>query len=151
MGAVSGASKSSRTQSFMFRSRENGVRGKVGGKRCFIRIGDALRTHWLQFYSRRKSGEGRRPSLSFLSRGHGSIISSSSGLSKGIFLTLHSQARSTNYCFCVCREHVLGIPNLLSSRAGCGSHATAGLLLGACLVCLSHCSAAQQACSLERS
>ena len=72
----------------MFRSTKNGVRGKVVGKRCFIRIEDALRTHWLQFYNQRKSGEGRRTSLSFLSRGHASIISSSSRLSKGVFLTL---------------------------------------------------------------
>lgn len=39
--------------------------------------------------------------------------------------------------FCVCREHVLGIPNVLSSRVGCGSQVTAVLLLGH-VSCLSH-------------
>lgn len=39
-------------------SRKNGVRGKVVGQRFIIRIGDALRTHWLQFHNQRKSGEG---------------------------------------------------------------------------------------------
>ena len=40
-----------------------------------------------------KAGRERRPSLSFLSRCHASIISSSSRLSKGVFLSLHGQAR----------------------------------------------------------
>ena len=40
-----------------------------------------------------------RRTLSFLSRHHASIISSSSRLSRGVFLSLYGQARSTNYCF----------------------------------------------------
>ena len=32
-----------------------------------------------------------------------------------VFLSLHGQPRSTNLVFRVCREHVLGIMNLLSS------------------------------------
>ena len=63
----------------------------------------------------------RRPSLSFLSRCHVSIISSSSRLGRGTFLSLHGQVRSTYYCFlCVQKAH----PNLLSSLAGCGAYAT---------------------------
>ena len=53
----------------------------------------------LQFHHQRKSGEGRRPPLSFLSRRHASIIGSASRLSRGVFLSLHGQARSTNYQF----------------------------------------------------
>ena len=66
----------------------------------------------LQFYNQRTSGEGGRSSLPFLSRRHVSIISSSSRLGRGVFLSLQDQARSTNYCFlCVQRAY----PNLLSS------------------------------------
>ena len=54
-GCCFGGFKSSHTQSFMSWSRKNGVRGKGVAKRCFIRIGDALRTHWLQFHN--QSGE----------------------------------------------------------------------------------------------
>ena len=50
------------------------------------------------FTMRGKVGRGRRP-LSFLSRHHASIISSSSGLSRGVLLSLRDQVRSTNYCF----------------------------------------------------
>ena len=65
----------------------------------------------LQFYNQKKD-EGGRLSLSFLNRHHASIISSSSGLSMGVFLFLQGKARSTNYCFlCVHRA----CPNLLSS------------------------------------
>ena len=44
-------------------------------------------------------GRRRRTSLSFLSQCHASILSSSSRLSKGVFLFLHNQARYTNYYF----------------------------------------------------
>ena len=49
----------------------------------------------LQFIIKGKVGRGRRPpSSSFLSRRHASIISSSSGLGRGVFLSLHGQART---------------------------------------------------------
>ena len=67
------------------------------------------------FIIKGKGGRGRRPSLSFLSRPHASIISFPSRLGRGVFLSLHGPTRSTNYCFYVSREHVLGIINLLSS------------------------------------
>ena len=62
-----------------------------------------------------------------------------------MLLSLQGEARFTNYSFvcvcvsseCVCREYVLGIINLQSSLAGCGSHATIDLLFWeACLVLL---------------
>ena len=53
-------------------------------------------------------GRGRR-TLSSSRRRSASIISSSR-LSSGIFLSLHGQARSTNYCVCVC---VLCVQRLL--------------------------------------
>ena len=43
--------------------------------------------------------ERGRTSLSFLSRRHASVISSSSRLSRRVFLSLHGQTRSTDYCF----------------------------------------------------
>ena len=59
-------------------------------------------------------GRGRF-SLSFLYRYHVSIMNSSSRLGKGVF-SLHSQTRSVHkLVFCVCKEHVLRIANLLSS------------------------------------
>ena len=68
------------------------------------------------FIIKGKVTRGRRPSLSFLSRPHVSIISSSSMLSRGVFLSLCGQVRSTNYYFFyVCKEYVLGIINLLRS------------------------------------
>ena len=42
--------------------------------------------------------------LSFLSRRHAPIISSFSRLSRGLFLSLCSQVRSTNDCFLMCVE-----------------------------------------------
>ena len=51
------------------------------------------------FFKTGNMGRGRRTSLSFWSRQHASIISSSSRLSRVVFLSLCSQARSTNYCF----------------------------------------------------
>ena len=71
----------------------------------------------------------RPPSSSFLSRHYAFINSSSSRLGRGVFLSLHGQARTvkiiTGLCtmstfpyiivFYVCREYVLGIIDLLSS------------------------------------
>ena len=51
------------------------------------------------FIIKGKVGRGRRTSLSFVSRCHASIISSSSRLSRDVFLFLHCQTRSTNHCF----------------------------------------------------
>ena len=48
------------------------------------------------FIIKGKAEKGRRPSLSFLSRRPGFIISSSSKLSRRIFLSLCGQVRSTN-------------------------------------------------------
>ena len=65
----------------------------------------------LQFYNQRKSGEAEK-TFFFVSRCHASIISSSCWLGRGVFLSLHGQATSINYCFlCVQRA----CPNLLSS------------------------------------
>ena len=56
------------------------------------------------FIIKGKMRKGRKASLSFLSRCHASIISSSSRLSRDVFLFLHCQTRSTNHCFsCVQR------------------------------------------------
>ena len=63
------------------------------------------------FIIKGREGRGRGPSLSFLIRCHVSIISFSSRLGRGVFLSLHSQARSTNCFLCVQRV----CPNLLSS------------------------------------
>ena len=109
--------------SFMSQCRKNSARGKVIDNKWFIRIGSlwGLQEGWWEmscpknlpsysFIIRGKVGRGKRTSLSFLSRCHASIISSSSRLGR-VFLSLRGQARSTNYCFCVCREHGLGIIN----------------------------------------
>ena len=65
----------------------------------------------LQFYNQRKSGRRRIPFFVF----HVFIISSSSRLSGGVFLSLSSQAGLQLNVLYVCREHVLGIINFLSS------------------------------------
>ena len=58
---------------------------------------------------------GRRPSQSFLSRHHASVVSSSSRSGRGVSLSLHGQARSTKHCSsCVQRA----CPNSRSSLAG---------------------------------
>ena len=98
----------------------------------------------LYFYNQRTGERGRRPSLSFLNRRHASVISFSSRLGRGIFLSLHGQARSTNYCFHACREHVLGIINLLSSLSRMwGLHHHCFIVWGARLL---HSCAVIQAC-----
>ena len=54
----------------------------------------------LQGYSfivKGKVGKGKR-TLSFLSRPDAAIIKSSSRLSRGAFLSVHGQAKSTNCC-----------------------------------------------------
>ena len=66
------------------------------------------------FVIKGKVGRGRRTSLSFLSRCHASIISSSR-LSRGVFLSLMVKLGPQVIVFPVCREHVLGIINLVSS------------------------------------
>ena len=48
--------------------------------------------------TKREVGRGRRPPLPFLSRCHDSIISSSSRLGKGVFLSLHDQAKLRKHC-----------------------------------------------------
>ena len=108
-------------QSFMFQCREEFSVSKVIDKQWFFknrilakftggRVRNACSENWCRysFIIKGKVGRGRRPSLSFLSRCHASIISSSSRLSKGFFLPLHGQARCTNYCFYVCREQCPG-------------------------------------------
>ena len=77
----------------------------------------------LQFYNQRKSGEGRRPALSFLSRHHASIIGSASRLSWGFSCPYMVKLGPQITAFRGWREHVRGLINLLSSRAGCGPHA----------------------------
>ena len=85
----------------------------------------------LQFYNQRQSGEGRRASLSFLSGRHASIISSSSRLGRGVFLSPNDQTRSTSYCFCLRADSMSG--GSLTSwahRVGCGAQVTIALLFG---------------------
>ena len=115
-------------QSFMSQCREEFSNSKVVDKKWFIRIGrlwglqaGGQEMPWpknllgYSFIIKGKVERGRRTSLSFLSRCHASIIGSSSRLGRGVFLSLHGQARPTNYCLYVCREHGLGLINLLSS------------------------------------
>ena len=85
-----------------------------------------------------------RNTLSFLGRHPASIISSLFRLSRGIFLSLHGQARSKNYCvLCIQRA----CPNLLSSLGRMwGSMAPLFHCLGARLMLLLYGSAAKQAC-----
>ena len=92
-------------------TEKNLARGKVREK-WFIRIGHLWglqmdrwerlhpRTYWgCNFIIKGKAGRGRRTFFTFLSRHYASIISSSSRLSRGVFLSLHGQTRSTSYCF----------------------------------------------------
>ena len=134
-------------RSFMSQGRKNSARGKVIDKKWFIRRGllwglqagrQALPGYLVGyiFILKGREGKGRRPSLSFLSRCHAFITSSSSRLG---FLSLHGQARpvialwkdyfrsqyNEGLClwnvtfhkwlfFCVCKEHALGVINLLT-------------------------------------
>ena len=111
-GVVSGGSKELQYHSPLCLSTEkNSVRSKVIDKKWFIRIGClwglqvtgkvvSCPKNLLSygFITKGKVKRGRT-SLSFLSRRHASIISSSSRLSRGVFLSLHGQDRSTDYCF----------------------------------------------------
>ena len=91
--------------------------------------------------------EHRGPPAPFLSRYYASIVSSSSWLSRGVFLSQHGQAGSTDY------------PILCGQRAGTRKHYLAELsgqdvglrslllyCLGACLMLLSHGFFAKRAC-----
>ena len=92
-----------------------GVLWSVGSQR--VRHDRATELNWTEAYkqipensvgyrfvAKRKVGRGRRPPLPFLSRCHACIISSSSRLGKGVFLSLHGQAKLTTHCpWCVQR------------------------------------------------
>ena len=93
-------------------------------KKLFIRIGHLRGLHTVaermscpenlvghMFIIKGREGRGRGPSLSFSIRCHVSIISFSSRLGRGVFLSLHGQARSTDCFLCV----QTACPNLLSS------------------------------------
>ena len=98
-------------------TEKNSARGKGIDKMWFIKIGclwglqvgrqeiqcpENLLGH--SFIIKWKVERGRRPSVSFSSGCPASIMSSSSRYGRGILLSLHSQAMSTNYCFlCVQR------------------------------------------------
>lgn len=86
---------------------------------AYKRVGEkckALRTHWATVFLIKGKVGRRELSGSFVSRCDASIISSSSSrLGRGAFFSLHGQARSRNYCFSLCAEHVLGIINLFLS------------------------------------
>ena len=94
------------------------------GKKLFITIGHLRGLHTVAermpcpenlvghiFIIKGREGRGRGPSLSFSIRCHVSIISFPSRLGRGVFLSLHGQARSTDCFLCVQRV----CPNLLSS------------------------------------
>lgn len=99
-----------------------------------------------------KVGRGR-PSLTFLSRHHSSIISSSSRLSRFLWPLpqVSSKVDKRLFFFNVCREHVPWIVKFRAPWAGCGAHATTGSLLGAGLLLLVRGSVAKQTCFLESS
>ena len=133
--------------SFMSQHRKNSVKGKVIDKKWFIRIGclwglQAGRREMphprnllgYSFIIKGKVGRGRRTSLPFLSRCHASITSSSSRLSRGVFLSLVVKLGPQVTVFHVCREHVLGTVNLVSSLGRYGSHAAIVLLFTARLL-----------------
>ena len=115
-------------QSFMSQHREEFSKSKAVDKKWFIRIGrlwgwqvggwEMLCPKNLPGYSFtiKNVGRGRRTSFFFLSRHHASIISSSSRLSRGVFLSLQGQARSTNYCFSCVQAACPGLPWWLSGK-----------------------------------
>ena len=107
---------------------KNSARGKVIDKKWFIRIGclwglqESRRegaAPWvlsgLYFYNQRNGGRERRPSLSFLSRHHASIISSSSRLGREVSCPCLVKLGPQIIVFYVCGEHVLRIIKPLSS------------------------------------
>ena len=87
----------------------------------------------LSFYNQRKSGERRKPFLSFLSRCHSPPPGWAGEFSRPYMVKLGAQI----IVFYVCREHALGIINLLSSDGQDVSlMAPLFYCLGACLVLL---------------
>ena len=149
-------------QSFMSQCRKISSRGKMIAKKWFIRIGCLWGLHkrvgkrlpGYSFIIRREVGRGRRPSLSFLNRHHASNISSSFRLGRGVFLSLHGQARYTNYCFSwvqrVCPNN-WALWAQHRSYDCCYSVAQLCPALSYCCNCfivwvMSHASAAKQAC-----
>ena len=100
------------------------------------------------FIIKGKVGRGRRPPLPFLSRRRASIISSSSRLGKGVFLSLHGQAKLTKHCpSCVqrARPRDRSLTELSGQGVGLMPH-TVVLLSGAALVLLLPGFVAKQAC-----
>ena len=92
-----------------------------------------------------KGTVGGRTSLSFLRKHHASIISSSSRLSGGVYLSLHGQAESINYCF-LCVHSICLRDHHLAHWALCRSHSPLFYCLGAHLVFLLPNFVAKQAC-----
>ena len=109
-----------------------------------------------------KVGRGKRPfSSSFLSRRHACIISSSSRLGRGVFLSLHGQARtvkkylrsqynehlSVSYCF-LCVQRACPRDHELTELTGQDVGLIPALFycLGACLMFLLPGFVAKQAC-----
>ena len=128
-GIISGELRRAPIHSSLCLDREkNSTRDKGIDKMWFIKIGclwglqvgrrEMPRLENLLGYSfiiKWKVGRGRRPSISFLSRCHASIMSSSSRYGRGVLLSLHSQARSTNSCFLCVQRACSRVINLLSS------------------------------------
>ena len=96
-----------------------------------------------------KVGSGR-DTLSFLGRHPASIVSSLFRLSRGIFLSLHGQARSTNYCF-LCVQRACSRDHELTEFPGqdVGLMPPLFYCLGACLLPLLCGYVAKQTCFLE--
>ena len=87
-------------------------------------------------------------SLSLLSRGHASVISSSPRVGKGVFLSLRVKLGSQTVDFYVCAEHVLVVINFLSSLGRTELIPPLFYCLGACLVLLPPGFVPKQACLL---
>ena len=103
------------------------------------------------FIIKGKVGSGRRTSLSFLSRCHGSIISSFSRLSRGVFLFLHCLTGSTNHCFS-CVQRTCPRDDELTELTGqmwVSCHHC--FMCGACPVFLLHGFVAKQGCLFNKS
>ena len=107
------------SSSLSLRTGESSLRGKVIDKKWFVRTGHSWGWHvgrqegtmpWelsgCSFITKAEVGRGRP--LSFLSRCHASILSSSTGLSRGVFLSLHCQARfiTSLLTFFMCAENL---------------------------------------------
>ena len=123
MGAFQRPLKNSRTI-VLYVSVQKEFNDGQSGKKLFITIGHLRGLHTVAermpcpenlvghiFIIKGREGRGRGPSLSFSIRCHVSIISFPSRLGRGVFLSLHGQARSTDCFLCVHRV----CPNLLSS------------------------------------